>query len=272
MLRRLWAAPRESLAPPSHPPRPLQPVSSTLPPGRNDARLDERALWLHRLLTCPVEAMASIVYPRLLPLHMLPLAGPGGGAPQAGAPLPDALPLSAAFVEAHGVYLLENGCAVLSCCGSLGPWCLASRAYLARLVACLPPMTRSDAIHPLTPPSTLKNHRPHAPRYEASVFFGKAVPPATLEGLLGAHSLEALGPAPAPLPRLATPLSAAVNALLNEVCRQRGRLLRTRVLPAGEAGELAFFSALVEDKAGSAGGSYADCLRQLHRAIVNKLS
>ncbi|RMZ57480.1 hypothetical protein APUTEX25_004314 [Auxenochlorella protothecoides] len=106
----------------------------------------------------------------------------------------------------------------------------------------------------------------------ASVFFGKAVPPATLEGLLGAHSLEALGPAPAPLPRLATPLSAAVNALLNEVCRQRGRLLRTRVLPAGEAGELAFFSALVEDKAGSAGGSYADCLRQLHRAIVNKLS
>ncbi|KFM23010.1 Protein transport protein Sec24-like CEF [Auxenochlorella protothecoides] len=137
--------------------------------GWNDARLDERALWLHRLLTCPVEAMASIVY-------------------------------------------------------------------------------------------------------EASVFFGKAVPPATLEGLLGAHSLEALGPAPAPLPRLATPLSAAVNALLNEVCRQRGRLLRTRVLPAGVGGVDAFFSALVEDKAGSAGGSYADCLRQLHRAIVNKLS
>ncbi|KAK2078451.1 hypothetical protein QBZ16_003291 [Prototheca wickerhamii] len=179
---------------------------------RNDARLDDRALWHHRLLTLPAEALAGALYPRLL--RVSPTGATGDGPVR----LPDALPLSAAYLETDGVYLLENG-------------------------------------------------------FEGYLFVSRGAAPDALVALLGVPALEHLGPRPAPLPRLDTPASRDLHALVAEICRQRRRLVRVRVLPAGPASESSFYAMLLEDRAAATGGgSYSDCLRALHRAINTKLA
>lgn len=77
------------------------------------------------------------------------------------------------------------------------------------------------------------------------------------------------GGAPLTLPRLETPVSRAVNHVLDVVRQQRGCFMRTRVLKRGDPLEPAFFAALVEDRS-PAGISYVEYLCHIHRQIQNK--
>jgi protein transport protein SEC24 len=112
--------------------------------------------------------------------------------------------------------------------------------------------------------------------FECWLYFGKSVGPDVYSSLLGAPSLEAAAPAPDRpliLPHLDTPLSRAVNALLDEVRRQRGGYMRLRIPKrgGGDAEETAFFAALLEDRS-MAGASYVEYLCWLHRQIQNKVT
>ncbi len=82
-------------------------------------------------------------------------------------------------------------------------------------------------------------------------------------------AVSATGGPPLSLLRLDTLASRAVNAVLDEARRQRGAYMRTRVLKRRDPLEPSFFSALVEDRFGSA-LSYVEYLCQLHRQIQNK--
>ena len=109
--------------------------------------------------------------------------------------------------------------------------------------------------HPPTPP-------PHPPQPHTTT---------TTAGVPSVDSLPSDG-SPLHLPRLDTPLSQAVHALLDEVRRQRSAFLRLRVLRRGDPLEPAFYHALVEDRSPTAGMSYVEFLCFVHRQIQNKLA
>ncbi|PSC68317.1 transport Sec24-like protein [Micractinium conductrix] len=109
--------------------------------------------------------------------------------------------------------------------------------------------------------------------YEAFIWVGKAVPPATATALFGVPSLDAWDPQqPLMLPTLNTPLNSKVRDLLDEVRRQRTAFLRLRVVRRGDTMEQTFYSALVEDRSPQSGMSYVEFLCFLHRQIQNKLA
>ncbi|KDD74532.1 hypothetical protein H632_c1249p1, partial [Helicosporidium sp. ATCC 50920] len=186
---------------------------------RNDTPLDARAAWMLRLLGAPARAVPPAVYPRLIPIHpgLLELRAAGRSDRAA---VPDALALTAAQIEAQGVYLLEDG---------LDAW----------------------------------------------VFLGRGVDQSVVESLIGNDraSERLASPGGVELPVIPdSPLNAALHDLLHTLGAQRDELLRVRVVSRTEQDETAFYSLLVEDKFSTAGMSYADFLRAVHRHIVSKLS
>lgn len=68
----------------------------------SDGRPDERAMWLHHLLTLPCPRLMALMYPRLLPVHKLMDW-------EAGGRVPDSVWLSSECFESGGVFLLDNG-------------------------------------------------------------------------------------------------------------------------------------------------------------------
>jgi protein transport protein SEC24 len=109
--------------------------------------------------------------------------------------------------------------------------------------------------------------------FDAHIYVGSAVPPATCAALLGAPSPDVIDPTTwAGPPTLDTPLSRAVAGLLDEVRRQRRAYMHLRLMRRGHPQEAAFMASLVEDRSPSAGASYVEHLCMLHRQIQNKLT
>jgi hypothetical protein len=90
----------------------------------------------------------------------------------------------------------------------------------------------------------------------------------------GCDSVEAAGSdptAPLGLPRLESPLSRALHAVLDAVRQERASFMRLRILKRGDPLEPQFFNSLVEDRS-PAGMSYVEYLCHVHRQIQNKFS
>jgi hypothetical protein len=72
-------------------------------------------------------------------------------------------------------------------------------------------------------------------------------------------------------PKLETPYSARVNAIVDQLRSQRPAWMNVHVVKEGEPREIKFFNALVEDKTKMA-HSYYEFLTNLHQRIQAKVS
>jgi protein transport protein SEC24 len=107
--------------------------------------------------------------------------------------------------------------------------------------------------------------------HDAFVHVGPAAPPGLLAALFGTPGGEGVSSA-APLPRLRTPASRALHALLQAVRRQRGAYLRLRVVRRPDhAAEAAFFRLMIEDRSPD-GMSYVELLCHVHRQIQSRFN
>lgn len=194
---------------------------------------DVRIFFFRLLSSLGVGAVMTLLYPRMVALHMLaptdgePVQVPAGLTPDRQA-IEDALlrvtryprMMRPSFVrmEPHGAYLLENG-----------EWCL--------------------------------------------LWLGAQVSPRLLEDLYGVASLDELDPRMTALPNLPTKLSQQVRALVQSFAAQRNKpTLQVVMARQNRDGmEVEFANNLVEDPNNDA-LSYVDYLCHVHRVISNDMS
>ncbi|XP_073296685.1 protein transport protein SEC24 B-like isoform X2 [Primulina huaijiensis] len=102
------------------------------------------------------------------------------------------------------------------------------------------------------------------------IYVGNSVQPNVLQKLFGISSIEDISNQFV-LQQLENPLSKKVNAILNEIRRQRCSYLRLKLCRKGDPSGMMFFSYMVEDKnLGSL--SYVEYLVHIHRQVQSKLT
>ncbi|CAI7926014.1 unnamed protein product [Closterium sp. NIES-53] len=105
---------------------------------------------------------------------------------------------------------------------------------------------------------------------EAVVWVGREADSHLLFDLFGLRSVDEIAPGPFLLQEFDNPASRKLNAIVNEIRRQRCSYLRLRLLKRGDPSENLFFQTLVEDRSPS-GMSYVEFLVYVHRQIQNKM-
>ncbi|GJP53569.1 hypothetical protein CLOM_g12724 [Closterium sp. NIES-68] len=105
---------------------------------------------------------------------------------------------------------------------------------------------------------------------DAVVWVGKEVGSGLLFDIFGLRSVDEIAPGPFLLQEFDNPASRKLNAIVNEIRRQRCSYLRLRLLKRGDPSENLFFQTLVEDRSPS-GMSYVEFLVYVHRQIQNKM-
>ncbi|KAL2612677.1 hypothetical protein R1flu_024369 [Riccia fluitans] len=105
---------------------------------------------------------------------------------------------------------------------------------------------------------------------DAFLYVGKQAPVELLEQVLGVHSVDEVVPGQFMLQEYENPASKRLNAIVNEIRRQRCSYLRLRLLRRGDPLEFLFFSYLVEDKS-SSGLSYVEFLVYVHKQIQKRM-
>lgn len=106
---------------------------------------------------------------------------------------------------------------------------------------------------------------------DAFIYAGKAVSPDILSQLFGVQSVNEIPPNQFILREFGNDPSKKLNALVNEIRKQRCSYLRFRWCRRGDPLEFIFFSLMVEDK-NSLGLSYVEFLVHVHRQIQNKMT
>ncbi|XP_073136765.1 protein transport protein SEC24 B-like isoform X2 [Henckelia pumila] len=105
---------------------------------------------------------------------------------------------------------------------------------------------------------------------ECLIYVGNSVQPNILQKLFGITSIEDIS-SQFVLQQLDNPLSKKVNAVLNEIRRQRCSYLRLKLCRKGDPSGMMFFSYMVEDKnLGTL--SYVEYLVHIHRQIQSKMT
>ncbi|KAL3680392.1 hypothetical protein R1sor_023348 [Riccia sorocarpa] len=105
---------------------------------------------------------------------------------------------------------------------------------------------------------------------DAFLYVGKQASVELLEQLFGVHSVDEVVPGQFILQEYDNPASKRLNAIVNEIRRQRCSYLRLRLLRRGDPLEFLFFSYLVEDKS-SSGLSYVEFLVYVHKQIQKRM-
>ncbi|KAL9170073.1 hypothetical protein ABFS82_04G120100 [Erythranthe guttata] len=101
------------------------------------------------------------------------------------------------------------------------------------------------------------------------IYVGNSAQPNILQQLFGVSSLEEISNQFV-LQEFENPLSKKLNAVVNEIRRQRCSYLRFKLCKKGDASGMMFFSYMVEDKL-SSGLSYVEYLVHIHRQIQSKM-
>ncbi|KAL7114464.1 hypothetical protein ACP275_04G122500 [Erythranthe tilingii] len=101
------------------------------------------------------------------------------------------------------------------------------------------------------------------------IYVGNSAQPNILQQLFGVSSLEEISNQFV-LQEFENPLSKKLNAVVNEIRRQRCSYLRFKMCKKGDASGMMFFSYMVEDKL-SSGLSYVEYLVHIHRQIQSKM-
>ncbi|KZV15101.1 protein transport protein Sec24-like [Dorcoceras hygrometricum] len=104
---------------------------------------------------------------------------------------------------------------------------------------------------------------------ECLIYAGESVQPNILQKLFSISSVAEISNQFV-LQQLDNPLSKKLNAIVNEIRRQRCSYLRLRFCRNGDPSGAAFFSYLVEDKIGNT-PTYVEYLIHIHRQIQNKM-
>ncbi|KAK3254205.1 hypothetical protein CYMTET_36578, partial [Cymbomonas tetramitiformis] len=104
---------------------------------------------------------------------------------------------------------------------------------------------------------------------EMFIWVGRHAPASLVQALFNVETVEDVQSSSTVLVQNNTPISGKVNALVNEIRRQRCSLMRLRVVKRADPCETAFFSMLAEDRS-AAGMSYVEFLCYVHRQIQNK--
>ncbi|XP_073159429.1 protein transport protein SEC24 C-like isoform X1 [Henckelia pumila] len=104
---------------------------------------------------------------------------------------------------------------------------------------------------------------------ECLIYAGDSVQPNILQKLFGISSVAEI-PNQFVLQQQDNSLSKKVNAIVNEIRRQRCSYLRLRLCRKGDPSGAAFFSYMVEDRIGS-GPTYVEYLIHIHRQIQIKM-
>lgn len=194
---------------------------------------DVRVFFFRLLLSQGVGAIMSLLYPRMIALHMLsptdgvPIQPAEGLTPEKQAidntlirfpQMPRPMRPSFMRMEPHGAYLLDNG-----------EWCL--------------------------------------------LWLGAQVSPRLLEDLYGVTSLDELDPRMTSLPVLPTPLSQQVRNIVHGLAEQHGKIsLQVVIARQNRDGmEVEFANNLVEDQNNDA-MSYVDYLCHVHRVISSDMN
>ena len=194
---------------------------------------DVRVFFFRLLLSQGVGAIMSLLYPRMIALHMLsptdgvPIQPAEGLTPEKQAidntlirfpQMPRPMRPSFMRMEPHGAYLLDNG-----------EWCL--------------------------------------------LWLGAQVSPRLLEDLYGVTSLDELDPRMTSLPVLPTPLSQQVRNIVQGLAEQHGKIsLQVVIARQNRDGmEVEFANNLVEDQNNDA-MSYVDYLCHVHRVISSDMN
>ncbi|KAK6148011.1 hypothetical protein DH2020_018923 [Rehmannia glutinosa] len=102
------------------------------------------------------------------------------------------------------------------------------------------------------------------------IYVGNSVQQNVLQQLFGFSSVEEISNQFI-LQQYDNPLSKKLNAIVNEIRRQRCSYLRLKLCKKGDSTGMMFFSYMVEDKT-SSGLSYVEYLVHVHRQIQNKMS
>lgn len=95
------------------------------------------------------------------------------------------------------------------------------------------------------------------------------VPSERIQQLLGVDRIDPKVPEVG-LPRIDNPESKAVNALVDELRKDRVAYMKLRVAKRSDALEQLFMNMLVEDRS-PAGMSYVEYLCHVHRMIQNRM-
>ncbi|KAL0290379.1 UNVERIFIED_CONTAM: protein transport protein Sec24-like CEF [Sesamum calycinum] len=99
---------------------------------------------------------------------------------------------------------------------------------------------------------------------------GNSVQSSSLQQLFGISSVEEIS-SQFTLQQYDNPLSKKLNAIVNEIRRQRCSYLRLKFCKKGDPSGMTFFSHMVEDKTQS-GLSYVEYLVHIHRQIQSKMA
>jgi len=102
------------------------------------------------------------------------------------------------------------------------------------------------------------------------IWIAKGASPELISELFGVPSLDGVDTSTLTLPILENSLSARVQAILNEIRRQRSTWLQPSIAREGEPREIKFFSFLIEDRSKSV-HSYYEFLVNLHQRIQAKV-
>lgn len=104
---------------------------------------------------------------------------------------------------------------------------------------------------------------------EMYIWVGRHAPASMVQALFNVETVDDIQSSSTVLVQNNTPISEKVNALVNEIRRQRCSLMRLRVVKRSDPCEAGFFNMLAEDRS-AAGMSYVEFLCYVHRQIQNK--
>ncbi|CAI5962237.1 unnamed protein product [Closterium sp. NIES-65] len=175
--------------------------------------------------------------------------------------LPSARPLSSEKLEPDGVFLVENGEEAVVWEQQKQQNGTEEEQQHEHLPSALP--LSSEKLEP-DGVFLVENGE------EAVVWVGREADSHLLFDLFGLRSVDEIAPGPFLLQEFDNPASRKLNAIVNEIRRQRCSYLRLRLLKRGDPSENLFFQTLVEDRSPS-GMSYVEFLVYVHRQIQNKM-
>ncbi|KAL8042687.1 hypothetical protein ABFX02_09G069500 [Erythranthe guttata] len=106
--------------------------------------------------------------------------------------------------------------------------------------------------------------------YDCLIYVGNSVPNNALQQFFGISSVEEI-PNQFVLQQYDNPLSKKLNAIVNEIRRQRCSYLRLKLCKKGDPSGMMFNSYMIEDKTAE-GLSYVEFLVHIHRHIQSKMA
>ncbi|CAI5520886.1 unnamed protein product [Closterium sp. Naga37s-1] len=193
---------------------------------RGDVKVDERSAWLARVRPLSASLSVPLVYPRLFALHHLLKDAAnqeqqkqqnGTEEEQQHEHLPSALPLSSEKLEPDGVFLVENGEEAVVWEQQKQQNGTEEEQQHEHLPSALP--LSSEKLEP-DGVFLVENGE------EAVVWVGREADSHLLFYLFGLRSVDEIAPGPFLLQEFDNPASRKLNAIVNEIRRQRCSYLR----------------------------------------------